>query len=93
MNGHAVKKEESDTKPEKPGVFYRLIKAFSLYETLPKLMDTTPKPNQLQGLDGIRFFSMTWVILGHVWSVVAQVGGRELKFIHFHRPALVLFIG
>lgn len=54
------------------GVASRLIHVFSLYETVPRLIDTTPKPNQLQGLDGIRFFSMTWVILGHVWSFSVQ---------------------
>lgn len=35
-------------------------------------MDATPKPGQLQGLDAIRFFSMTWVILGHVWGMAAS---------------------
>ena len=56
------------------GVGMQLMKSFSLYETVPKMMDSSPKPNQLQGLDGIRFLSMSWVILGHVWSMAARFG-------------------
>ena len=73
-NGHAVSPEEPETAAEKPSVIARIVKAFSLYQTLPRLFDTTPKPNQLQGLDGIRFLSMSWVILGHVWSMAARFG-------------------
>ncbi|XP_067945682.1 nose resistant to fluoxetine protein 6-like [Watersipora subatra] len=55
----------------KPGIGIMLLKSFSLYENLPKLLDSTSKPNQLQALDGIRFLSMTWVIIGHVYSFIA----------------------
>ena len=58
----------------------QLIKSFSLYETLPKMLDSSPKPNQLQALDGIRFLSMTWVILGHVYILPMLPGLiRKLK--------------
>ena len=59
------------------GVGMQLMKSFSLYETVPKMMDSSPKPNQLQGLDGIRFLSMSWVILGHVFAFPMYYGVRE----------------
>ena len=59
------------------GVGMQLMKSFSLYETVPKMMDSSPKPNQLQGLDGIRFLSMSWVILGHVYAFPMYYGVRK----------------
>ena len=73
-NGHAVGEKEPEVAQQQPSVITRLIKAFSLYKTLPVLTDTTPKPSQLQSLDAIRFLSMTWVILGHVWGSGMQIG-------------------
>ena len=62
----------------------QLIKSFSLYETLPKMLDSSPKPNQLQALDGIRFLSMTWVILGHVYILPMLPGLiRKLKILQY----------
>ena len=62
----------------------QLIKSFSLYETLPKMLDSSPKPNQLQALDGIRFLSMTWVILGHVYILPMLPGLiRKLKVLQY----------
>ena len=61
------------------GVGMQLMKSFSLYETVPKMMDSSPKPNQLQGLDGIRFLSMSWVILGHVYAFPMYYGVRKFS--------------
>jgi len=52
----------------------QLMKAFSLYTTLPLLFDTTVRPNQLRGLEAIRFLSMSWVILGHTIVFIAMFG-------------------
>ncbi|XP_037083865.1 nose resistant to fluoxetine protein 6-like [Pollicipes pollicipes] len=39
--------------------------AFSVYSNTRKLLDTTPREGTLACLHSIRFFSMTWVVLGH----------------------------
>ena len=40
---------------------------FGLYNNTKRLLDTTPpKGDHISCLDGIRFISMTWVVLGHV---------------------------
>jgi len=87
-NGHAHGADAADFPPPPPkspppkakmSVGMQLMKSFSLYETLPKMMDSSPKPNQLQGLDGIRFLSMSWVILGHVYAFPMYYGVQNLR--------------
>ena len=38
---------------------------FSLYRTVPSLL-AKPRPGDFNALDGIRTFSMSWVVLGHL---------------------------
>jgi len=44
--------------------------AFSVYTNTIKLLDTTPGRGTLTCLHGLRFISMTWVVLGHASSFV-----------------------
>ncbi|XP_037072333.1 nose resistant to fluoxetine protein 6-like [Pollicipes pollicipes] len=48
-----------------PGRPQQALLAFSVYTNTQKLLDTTPRKGTLACLHGIRFFSMTWVVLGH----------------------------
>ena len=48
----------------------KLLLGFGLYENTSRLFNTNvPKGSgHLNCLDGIRFLSMSWVVMGHVWS-------------------------
>ena len=49
-----------------------LILSFSLYKTVPVIMRTRQSANAITSINGIRVFSMFWIILGHtfVWGLV-----------------------
>ncbi len=48
-----------------PGVPLRILLALSVYSNAKKILDTNRAPGALDCVHGIRFLSMTWVILGH----------------------------
>ena len=60
-NGHSVLNNSAYTK---------FLLGFGIYTNTTKWLDTNvPKSaGHLGCLDGIRFISMTWVVLGHAWS-------------------------
>lgn len=45
----------------------RVLIAFSIPRNVDKVMETTKRPGQIECLMGIRFISLTWVILGHTY--------------------------
>ncbi|XP_066295640.1 nose resistant to fluoxetine protein 6-like [Branchiostoma lanceolatum] len=57
------------TSAVKEGVTGRILLCFSLYTNIGKLLSTKQAPGSIKCLHGIRFISMTWVILGHTYSV------------------------
>ncbi|CAH1786929.1 unnamed protein product [Owenia fusiformis] len=48
-------------------LFTRIILCFSMYTNGQKILNTTQSDDSLQCVHGIRFLSMTWVILGHTY--------------------------
>ncbi|XP_025112800.1 nose resistant to fluoxetine protein 6-like [Pomacea canaliculata] len=50
-----------------PGLIVQILVSFSVYTNGSKLLSTTQSHNNLACLHGIRFFSMTWVVLGHTF--------------------------
>ena len=88
VEGYKSKPLTLPIKPSVPLLFVvsaesvgmQLMKSFSLYENVPKMMDVEPKPFQLRALDGIRFFSMTWIILSHVYSITASSGAFRKSY-------------
>ncbi|XP_046381394.2 nose resistant to fluoxetine protein 6-like [Haliotis rufescens] len=78
LNGGARKfKDVAEVKITKPSraqakprqsVCQQLIKAFSLYTNIPKILNGTKNPNAIHCLHGIRFFSIMWIILGHTYN-------------------------
>ena len=44
-----------------------LILSFSLYKTVPVIMNTHQPPNAITSINGIRVISMFWVITGHTY--------------------------
>ncbi|XP_033763400.1 nose resistant to fluoxetine protein 6-like [Pecten maximus] len=49
-------------------VLSNILVAFSVYTNGAKLLNTSAPAGSLTALNGIRFLSMTWVILGHTYS-------------------------
>ncbi|XP_012943918.1 nose resistant to fluoxetine protein 6 [Aplysia californica] len=50
-----------------PGKLAKAILAFSVYTNASKFLNTYQPPGSLGAIHGIRFLSMTWVILGHTY--------------------------
>ena len=52
-----------------------LILSFSLYKTVPVIVNTHQPPNAITSINGMRVISMFWVILAHmfVWAIVRDV--------------------
>jgi len=55
-------------KPSQLPTSQQALLAFSLYTNTVKLLDTNPGKGMLTCLHGIRFISMSWVLLGHAFS-------------------------
>ncbi|OWF53651.1 nose resistant to fluoxetine protein 6-like [Mizuhopecten yessoensis] len=55
-------------QPVELGMMSNILVAFSVYTNGAKLLNTSAPPGSLTALNGIRFLSMTWVILGHTYS-------------------------
>ena len=47
------------------GTRHQLLLSFSVIRNTKDLLDTTQKPIDITCLHGLRFLSMTWVMLGH----------------------------
>lgn len=60
----------SRDQPEELGVLSNILVAFSVYTNGVKLLNTSVPAGSLTALNGIRFLSMTWVILGHTYAFV-----------------------
>ncbi|XP_037067998.1 nose resistant to fluoxetine protein 6-like [Pollicipes pollicipes] len=58
-------------KPSALGTTQQALVAFSVYTNTEKLMNTTTGAGTLSCLHGIRFLSMTWVVLGHAAGGIA----------------------
>ncbi|XP_078489124.1 nose resistant to fluoxetine protein 6-like [Ciona intestinalis] len=64
-------KTESDsqdlisTSNQQPGKLYKLAISFSVISNTRILLNTEQKPGQINCLHGMRFLSMSWVLLGH----------------------------
>lgn len=49
------------------GVCGKVLVAFSVYTNGSKVLNTSQPPGSLGAIHGIRFLSMSWVLLGHVF--------------------------
>ncbi|CAC5402097.1 unnamed protein product [Mytilus coruscus] len=54
----------------KPGMFGELLLPFSVYTNGAKMLNTNQPEGSLTAINGIRFISMTWVILGHAYGFI-----------------------
>ncbi|XP_053380930.1 nose resistant to fluoxetine protein 6-like isoform X2 [Mercenaria mercenaria] len=71
VHGDIIGKESRSYRQEPvysyytPGIFGRLLLSFSVYTNAAKILNTNQPAATLTSVNGIRFISMTWVILGH----------------------------
>lgn len=71
-NGHGA--EAPQQPKQQQGLAARVLSCFSLYRTLPSLLGPA-RPGSFNSLDGIRVFSMSWVVLGHIYAFPATTIG------------------
>lgn len=55
-------------RKKKEGVLVGIAKAFSVQINAPKILTGTTGLNSINCIHGIRFFSLTWVMLGHTFN-------------------------
>lgn len=67
-------------KEPEPKFGYRLLIAFSVYTNGAKLLSVEQSAGTLGCVHGIRFLSMTWVILGHTYLNTIGVSANMLVF-------------
>ena len=58
------------------GTLGKVLLSFSIYTNASKILNTTQPSGTLTAVNGIRFVSMTWVVLGHSYAFGLAVGGR-----------------
>lgn len=56
----------------------RLLSSFSVTSNFKEILKTTKNPNRIACLDGLRVFSMLWIIMGHRYNYSAI-----LAFVNF----------
>lgn len=56
-----------------PGVAEKLLLAFSVYSNGKKILQVNQSTGTLTALNGIRFLSISWVVLGHTFAFIFSV--------------------
>ncbi|XP_033732240.1 nose resistant to fluoxetine protein 6-like [Pecten maximus] len=51
-----------------PGILVQALLAFSVYTNACKILNTHQGPGSITCLNGVRFLSMSWVVLGHAFA-------------------------
>lgn len=77
--GKGLSDEKSkDTKDEKVSKDFheKLLLAFSVYTNAKKLLAIPDSHDNLRAMHGIKFLSMSWVILGHNYLFILHYTGR-----------------
>ncbi|XP_052226413.1 nose resistant to fluoxetine protein 6-like [Dreissena polymorpha] len=64
-----------------PGLGARILVSFSLYTNASKLLSTRSQAGNLGCVNGIRFFSISWVILGHSYAFSLYQSRNVFPFI------------
>ncbi|XP_035216417.1 nose resistant to fluoxetine protein 6-like isoform X2 [Stegodyphus dumicola] len=60
----------------------KFLKCFCLFSNAAKILDTSTSKKQFPCIHGIKFFSMTWVILGHTYIHNINVIENPLDLLH-----------
>ncbi|KAL1423817.1 hypothetical protein MTO96_003734 [Rhipicephalus appendiculatus] len=62
-----IRREPEPLKEPEKNILRQLLEAFSAYSNGRKILSTKTNDRSLRCLHGIRFISMLWVMLGHVY--------------------------
>ena len=65
-----------------PGMPGKLLLSFPIYTNAKKILNTNQPAGTLTAVNGIRFVSMTWVILGHTYAFGLNRGGKCCSYAH-----------
>ncbi|WAR03139.1 NRF6-like protein [Mya arenaria] len=76
-----VRKEQAHDNTVVVGTCGKILQAFSVYTNGSKILDTSSRAGNLGCLNGIRFLSMSWVILGHALTFCLYQSRNTLPFI------------
>ncbi|KAK6195851.1 hypothetical protein SNE40_001194 [Patella caerulea] len=71
---HIVAKNNANTQVEQ-GTLAKIILAFSVYTNGAKILNTNQPKDSLRAVHGIRFLSMSWVILAHTFAFALPLIG------------------
>lgn len=63
------------------GVFGKVLMSFSFYTNGCKILSTSKGSETLGAINGIRFLSMGWVILGHSYSSARGYSGKYFNML------------
>ena len=71
----------------------QILLAFSVYTNARKVLTTTQSPGSISCIHGIRFLSMNWVILGHMFAFgVTDISRFRLFLLLLMLPSLLLLL-
>nr|XP_034301375.1 nose resistant to fluoxetine protein 6 [Crassostrea gigas] len=79
-NGNVQHIEPEKKHLQKPGIVGRLVLCFSAYTNGKKILGTSQPKGSLTAVNGIRFLSMSWVILGHTLAFVLGSTSNMLQY-------------
>ncbi|XP_071156465.1 nose resistant to fluoxetine protein 6-like isoform X2 [Mytilus edulis] len=71
---------DKTTQEYKPGLLGKLLLSFSIYTNGAKILSTDQSAGSLNAVNGIRFISMSWVILGHTYGIFSPISDNQLPF-------------
>lgn len=88
-NGHVTHTEPVDEKGKQKqqtymyeaGTLGKVLLSFSIYTNASKILNTNQPSGTLTAVNGIRFVSMTWVVLGHSYAIGLAVGENVGTFL------------
>ncbi|XP_064616438.1 nose resistant to fluoxetine protein 6-like isoform X2 [Liolophura sinensis] len=64
-----------------PSILAKCLASFSVYTNGRKILSTAQAPGSLNCLHGIRFLSMSWVILGHTYGIMLTVSDNMAEYV------------
>ncbi|KAL4220888.1 hypothetical protein ACF0H5_019154 [Mactra antiquata] len=67
VTGNTKPQNETSFQPIEP-VWVQFLVCFSLYTNMPKILSAKSSPGSVTCIHGIRFLSLTWVVLGHTYN-------------------------
>ncbi|KAL4219668.1 hypothetical protein ACF0H5_022240 [Mactra antiquata] len=75
--------QNTENKPNNytPGMLGKILLSFSVITNASKLLNTNQPSSTLTNINGVRFISMTWVILGHTYVFSLRNGDNTVEFL------------